>query len=304
MLLNQVKYKLDMKCKLYINMFSYIFRIAKVNDVKLPVFLREYNNNIYLKILICKDSYIIKNLMPFLDSEEKDDYYIITEKLNDDNIKELIDDLYKVKSLSMGSLSIENGKLIIRFRFHHNYSKKVSDVLSLKIMKPLFIDKIEYEPLENLFSTMSGEKVPVSVVRYKIPYELYKNNDIINTIKNNDALVEILDTYMDTDIVKAIIYSNTKIKGMDKICNNIYETTIKTDLLKKLRERLSNLIIQRYGIFGTVDDNYIIITVFLSSYRKIEYIKEIMSNSHELNGKNIISLDIAKQLDNDIIKYL
>ncbi len=286
---------------------SYIFRIAKVHDMKIPVFLREYDNNIYLKALIYKnseDSNLVENLMPFLESEEKDNYYIITEKLNSDSIKELIDNLYSINSLSLGSTSIENGKLVIEFRFHHNYSKKVSDVLSLKIMKPLFIDKIEYQPLDNLFSLFFQEKLPLCVVRYKIPLGIYKDNSIINTIKNHKAVVEISNTCMNTELINAIVFSEDEIYEFDKIADNIYSLTLETNLLSNLREKLGNIALQRYGIFGAVNDNYLVVTVFVPSYRSLDYIKTILSNLYEYNEKNTILLDIVKPLDKNIINYI
>jgi len=109
----------------------------------MPVFLKETNNKLYLKAFIEKNNIdiAIKNLMSFLNLEERNNYYIITEKLFDNNIKDLLDQLFKIPSLIMAGPSIESGKLIIRFRPYHNYSKNVSNALSLKIMKPLFIDK-------------------------------------------------------------------------------------------------------------------------------------------------------------------
>jgi len=153
MLVNQIGNKLDMKCRLYINISSYFFKVSAVHNITIPVFLKEIDNELYIKAFIEKNNIdmAIKNLMSFLESEERNNYYIITEKLFDNNIKDLLDQLFKIPSLIMAEPSIESGKLIIRFRFHHNYSKKVSDVLSLKIMKPLFIDKIEYRPAEDHF---------------------------------------------------------------------------------------------------------------------------------------------------------
>ncbi len=308
MLINSIHSKIDMQCKLYIKVESYIFRISSVHDMVMPVFLTESNNELYLRVFIEKNNMVVamKNLMGFIESEERNNYYVLTEKIFDSNVKELIDALFKIPSVIMAEPSIENGKLVIEFRFHHNYSKKVSDVLSLKIMKPLFIDKIEYQPAEDILTMLmkKNEKKKISVIKYKIPIESYEDKNLIDAVKKHNVIVEIIDSYKNLDYFNTIVYSDDNIDGLTKIADNIYYTKIKTVMLEKLREKANSIGIYRDAIFGTIEGNYIVMTAFLSAYRAIDYMKILFSNSYELAGKNTVSLDIVCQLSNDIYKYL
>ena len=308
MLINQIGNKLDMKCRLYINGGSYLFRVSAVHNMVMPVFLKETNRGLFLKVFIEKNNMDppLKNLMNFLESEERNNYYIITEKVFDNNIKELLDKLCEIPGLIMAEPSIESGKLIIRFRFHHNYSKAVSDVLSLKILKPLFIDKIEYKPSEDILTLLmkKNQITPISVIKYKIPVGAYEDRDIIDTIKKHSAIVEIIDPYKNFDYFNAVVFSNDKIDGLQEIADNVYMVKLKTVMLEKLRKKANDEGIYRDAIFGTVEGNYIVMTAFLSSFRILDYTRMLFSNSYELAGKNTVSLDIVRQLGDDIFKYL
>ncbi len=308
MLVNQIGNKLDMKCRLYINGGSYIFRVSSVHNMVMPVFLKQTNDGLYLKVFIEKGNIdpVLKNVLHSMESEERNNHYILTEKAFDNNVKELLDKLCEIPSLILGEPSIERGKLIIRFRFHHNYNKAVSDVLSLKIMKPLFIDKIEYRPAEDILTLLmkKNQRTPISVIKYKIPVEAYEDKNITDIIKKHNAIVEIIDSYKDLDYFNTIVFSSDKIDGLQEIADNMYAVKLRTIMLEKLREKANNTGIYRDNIFGTVEGNYIIMTAFLSSFRALDYTRMLFSNSYELAGKNTISLDIVRQLGDDILKYL
>ena len=308
MLVNQIGNKLDMKCKLSINSGSYLFRVSAIHNMVMPVFLKQTNDGLYLKAFIEKGNMdpVLKNVMYSVESEERNNYYIITEKAFDDNVKELLDKLCEIPGLILGEPAIESGKLVIRFRFHHNYNKAVSDVLSLKIMKSLFIDKIEYRPAEDILTMLmkKNQRTPISVIKYKIPFEAYEDKNILDIIKKHNAMVEIIDSYKNLDYFNAVLFSSDKIDGLQEIADNMYAVKLKTVILEKLREKANNTGVYRDNIFGTVEGNYIVMTAFLSSFRALDYTRMLFSNSYELTGKNTVSLDIVRQLGDDLLKYL
>ncbi len=301
--------KLDMEVKIAINSYEDIFRWSKLHNVTMSVFLGSDPDNHYFRIFISKkNNKGVEDLIAnYFNAIEKEEYFMIT-KLISDNIYNLIHEIGNIPSVALLETTIEMGKFIIRLRYNSDYKSNVSEIINRYITIPNFIDDLLITKSEtgiDKFLLNKNKKIPLSVLKYTIPLDRYNMTYTEKMLEKTDSIAEAVGLYGDDDYFDVLIFSNEKIQeGENLKCisdkNNIYESHLNLTPLSGVRKRTNE-----HGIFRnfyiSIKDNSIHLTFIISSYRIMEYIKILISEAIENNGKNIITIKTCSDYDPSLL---
>ncbi|WP_061950486.1 hypothetical protein [Acidiplasma cupricumulans] len=136
--------RLNMKMKIVISSDSYIFRWSKLHNLNMTLFFRSQEKKNYANVFIYKDKNkkFRKSFLNLMVHRKFENYFYVTVQISNEKIINLINELVQVKSLKLSETTIEDGKLIIRCRFHSDYKAEISQIVNRYLLIPYFIDDI------------------------------------------------------------------------------------------------------------------------------------------------------------------
>ncbi len=297
--INEVSTRLDMKARIVITQHIDTFQWSRTHNVSMSVFFEDNPDKHYFRAFISKKFHKnIENIIPeYFDAIEKDDYLIITRMILNDNIYNLMNEIRNIPSAILHETTIERGQFIVRLRYNSDYRLNISETLNKYLVIPNFIHDILITQSEGIKELMSNknERMPLSVFKYNIPLYVHNMSDIEKILGKMNFVGEIVDSDLNKDYFKALIYLNEKIMENENLkCisdkNNIYETHIKNDLLSKVRIKANDHGIFREGTYFSIKDDLVYLTMVIASHRIMEYIKILISETIEQYGKNIVTI--------------
>ncbi|MEM0132585.1 hypothetical protein [Acidiplasma sp.] len=305
--------RLNMKMKIVISSDSYIFRWSKLHNLNMTLFFRSQEKKNYANVFIYKDKNkkIPKELLESYGASEFENYFYVTVQISNEKIINLINELVQVKSLKLSETTIEDGKLIIRCRFHSDYKAEISQIVNKYLLIPYFIDDILIKESEGykylLFK--KNKRTGLAVIKYSVPFNVNNMGYGATLIEQRNLVAEAINAFSDDESFKILIYADSELEENDElkcISKNalIYETYIKDPLFLLMKERLNNHGIFRDGTYIQIKDGNVIITQFLSSFRVNEYLQIMYSSGMEIYKENIIKLKMCSDIYDEVFDDL
>ena len=131
-----------------------LFRLSKLHNITFSIFVKrdENEDKYYFEAFIAKES-IEENLAEIIKSYspvESEWYYMISRPVISTKILDLMKELWDVPSVQFSEITVEDGKLILRIRYHSLYKKDVSLVLNKYLAIPYFIDDLLMKKSEDV----------------------------------------------------------------------------------------------------------------------------------------------------------
>ena len=303
--------RLDMKMKLLINDSSDLFRLSKLHNITFSIIVRrdETEDKYYFQAFIAKEGVEerISEIIRSYSQIETESYYMISRPVISSRILDLIAELWGVKSVQFSEITVEQGKLIIRVRYHSQYKKLLSLVLNKYLVIPYFIDDLLMKKSEDVIFLMNkkNQRTPLSIIQYSLPISMHNIDYPTKVIMEEDALAEVVENPYSMNNFKIIIFSQREVEEKENFISlskkdMIYETESTNKLLSIIKDRANARGIFRGNIIIKYKNNRLYSSSVISSSRLNEYLEIMFSASRELYGKNIINVNVCTDFDKEI----
>ena len=303
--------RLDMKLKMMINGTSDIFRLSRLYNIIIGLFIKRDNDtgNYYFEAFITKvnmDSSAI-NLIESYSPIVTENYYLISRPVINQKILDLIVELWNVPSLQFSEITVENGQMILRIRFNNLYKKNLSLILNKYVEIPYFIDDIALTKSEDVVFLMDkkNKRTPMSIIQYSVPMSAHNVDYPTEILMKDDALAEVVENPYDKSNFHIIIFSQHELEERDNFISlskndMIYQTESTNELLNMIKDRANDRGIYKANIIIKYMNGRLYSSSVISSHRLKEYLQIIFSCSKEKYGKNIIDINICTDFDSAI----
>ena len=303
--------RLDMKMKLLINDSSDLFRLSKLHNITFSIFVKrdENEDKYYFEAFIAKES-IEENLAEIIKSYspvESEWYYMISRPVISTKILDLMKELWDVPSLQFSEITVEDGKLSLRIRYHSLYKKDVSLVLNKYLAIPYFIDDLLMKKSEDVIFLMNkkNQRTPLSIIEYSVPISIHDVDYPTKVIMEEDALAEVVENPYCHNNFDVIIFSQREVQENENFkCLSkkdlIYETKSTNKLLSIIKDRANLHGIFRENIIIKYRNKRLYSSSVIASSRLNEYLAIMFAASRELYGKNIIDVNVCTDFDKEI----
>jgi hypothetical protein len=304
--------KLDMKLKLVISDNTDIFRWSKLHDLRMSIFIKEGSNkpqDYYFQAFIMKNKVHseVKELIETYSPVETENYYMLSHPIVNTKILFLIKELWTVPSMAFGETTIENGKFILRIRFHRLYKKNLSLILNKYLAIPYFVEDMTLTESEGgiVLLGKKNSRMPLSIIQYSIPLSVHSENYSTKMLEKNNGIAQVVENPYNKKDFKVIIFSENHIeerKGVTCISeeDNIYETYDSNELLSLIRDKANSRGIFRNLLLIIIKDGRMYSNSVIASNRIMEYTKTVFSSSLELYGKNVVRLENSCEFDPEL----
>lgn len=301
MLLRDIDKALDMQCKLVIKGTGKIFTLSRSLNIEIPLLILEKSNEFRAYLEKSKEN---EDISSYLGAREENSMYVIDNLLVDSVVWNILFSLNKINSVSPQILTIENGNIVTRLRFHHDYLKEVSETIAEFIVpsgeKVIEIDIEPCKGLSNLFENRN-KRSPMSVLSFEVPANVYDDENVLNILRKG-AIIELTNNKVSENARCGILFSNYNPGGLAHLAENIYEISIKNLFLNSLSDLADFKGIKRFSIFGKLQNERIKIIVFLNRIDVNKYLTVLFSLVKENNLD--IYLSLCQRYDYSIWEFL
>lgn len=291
MILKDIINKLNINIKINLNMDSPLFKFSDQFNFNSNAFVEISGNNWFLKIFIPKTKNIdnIKPLFPLFNVEDRLNYYILTEKINN-NIINFIKKLDSIIGVNINELRLNGHNIEVSLMTIENKKYEISNIMENEISKFHFINNIKMTNrtlIEILNEKNSVE--PLYTVIFSVDLKTFINNNIVKLLANREALVQIKDNYPENDSFRVFIYTKEKLNedniNIVSIENNIYETYIKNSFISAISNKANSMYIFRDYTFLNIVKEKIVVTTIMPEFRAMEYLRLVYSVAMEFKRK-------------------
>jgi hypothetical protein len=253
----------------------------------------------------------MKELIEAYSPMETANFYMVSRPLVNSRVLNLIKELWTVPSIVFGETTIENGKLILRMRFHSSYKKDMSLILNRYLVIPYFIDDmllVESEGFTVLLEK-KNTRIPLSIIQYSIPISLHDTDPVAQVLEENNGVAQVVENPYNKDNFKLILFLEKPIQANDKFTaisekDYIYETYSTNKLLNAIRDKANASGIFRNELLVKIKNGRIYSTSCTSSKRIMEYIKMAFSSSLDIYGQNFITIEHCSDFDQEMFSNL
>ncbi len=309
--ISDIDKKLDMKGKLEIIGESDIFRWSKLYGINMTVFIR-YGSTLedsFFKIFVSKpaDDDIYKGLISTFSGLEQKSYIVITRSIMDKKIIELITGIIKIPSVYLSEMTIENGKLILRLRFNHNFSQDMSSLLTQYLYIPYFIDNILIKKSEGLKLLMvkKNARVPLSILKYSVPLSLFELDPGLKSIAESECIMLISNMDLPDNRFDVSIFSKEKLEVNERIkpvmrIENMYRYENYNKFMIDVKIKANDHGIFRNDETVVINGNELYVTLTIAQNQIMDYIEMLFASSMKYFKKNVITLKTVAPFDENL----
>jgi len=308
--------KLDMKLRLVISENADIFRWSMSYNINMGVFIRKditNAKNYYFEAFIMKnkENKGIKDLIEAYSPMETGNFYMVSQPVMNKKILDLLDELWNVPSILFRENTIENGKLILRMRFHSHYKQALSLILNKYLVIPYFIEDILLVESQGFTFLLDkkNKREPLSIIQYSVPVSTNDVDFVLKVLEENNGIAQVVENPQNKDNSKLIVFLEKPIEANDKFTiisekNNIYQAHSNNKLLDTIKNKANVEGIFRNDILIKIKNGRIYSTSCISTNRIMEYVKMIFSSSLDLYGQNLIKLEYCSDFDSVLLSEL
>ncbi len=282
MLLTEIDKRLDTECKIVFGKDDRVFALSKVTGYPFQAFLESKGNERVLSVYVPKEnSESGTSPVKFLTSTTENEGYIIANVPIEDSIYELLTSLDEVESTSSLDITVEKGRLTVRFRFHHTALSHLSRVFSKSSNLNHVVTEMYIQPSIGFITRLEikNKKFPLCVLEYSIPYSLIKGK-VAKSLFDKGAIAESTAILSNFDNRKTIFYGErnwkTEAKPISKD-TDLYEISMEAmgaEILTILTNAFNSVGLKRFNVFFKKDGNNLKIIVFIQKYDAMRHISE------------------------------
>ncbi|WP_297216569.1 hypothetical protein [Thermoplasma sp.] len=313
MQLIDIDHALDMDLVLKLREDTPFIKSSADLDFRIPVMIHNIDGKLMMSAFFPKfksGKKININLSAF-NPIEKEDMYVVDERINNIHGYEIINELINAPSCVMSNADIFRGDLNVYLRFHSSKIEKISDLLSKYIIHGDH-SRIEYlgptigiqEMLERLDSDYG-----LSVVSYVMPLG-DEEKEIAKELSSTPFIGELKNDSVQKNRIETIIYiqKSRLNRHFSQILtpiseeSGIFEAIIESKNVSEIRRISNNLHIPRFRFFFKLYKDMLEIDTFLPSSSLYDYYTEIFKLVQRIDDG--IYVKYISKYNQDIWKYI
>jgi len=305
MILKDIINKLDTNIKINLNMDTPLFKFSDHFNFNFNAFIEMSGENWFLKIFIPKTKNIdnVKPLFPLFNVEERLNYYIATEKINNNDIINFIKKLDSIFGVDINEFRLSGHNIEVSLITIENKKYEISNIIENEISKFHFINNIKManRTLREILNERNSAESLYTII-FSVDLKTFIDNNVVKLLANREALVQLKDNYPENDSFRVFIYTKEKLNEDDidtvSIENNIYEIYIKSRFISAISNKANSMYIFRDYTFLNIVKEKIVVTTIMPEFRSMEYLKIIYSVAMEF--KREIKLEIFDKYTDNI----
>lgn len=294
MRMSDINMKLDRRIVLSLKQDSELVNFSKSSKTPVPVSVFNIGDHVFMDSFFPKDITMdqhLKLLVQRMEIKERREAYVVRTRINNVESLKIINGLFNVPSVVPNRIDIENGALHFYMRFHHNFQDMVSSLLEKYLQNP-DTTKIDFlGPSDGLAATYSriDSRYPLSFVSFDMLLE-EDSRKKIGTITEG-SIAELSVTGESENGFKAILYSEDKLVesegSIEKLVDvdNLYQITLRNNMLTEFRKKLVEDPIIRIGIFARLTGNRLTVTSVVPSIQVHEYYNYLFKSAEKTGQK-------------------
>ena len=280
LLIKDIEKKLDRECKFTITRGGHVLGLSRFVKSSIPVLFNTSSGNIMMTAYIPKEGMASSlNLTKFLNIKKETTENIAIDFPLESEVSDCLREISMIPSVSSLLINIEDGKLIIRFHFHHSSGEELSGLLQRYMGR--FFEDVIIRPAHGIISLLQrkDENIPVSVLAYDIPSAVYTDPLTVPMLQEG-AVAELSNDTSKVGIHRIILYTSHK---MEKIGtevsgdDGIYDIPVNNDFLNALVDIQNSNGFQRFFVFVKYVENKLRIIVFLRKRDVRSYLNVLFS---------------------------
>jgi hypothetical protein len=310
MFIHQIAGITDTECILQLNIKSAAAENLKIIGGDHSVFLKKEADGVYMKVFV-EQSIEPKLALNPEAFQNISGYLALTEKFESSVIHEFIKHINSVPTAMMHQPYLSRGKLNIVFSYRHTFSKKISDIMVPVVTTPELVHNISIHPskgaLERILRMNSDR--PITVIRYSVHRDAHNDKRMMDLLESSNSIGRMVNDYLETKKFKLAVISEKPMASDENIESvpdmpNSYWITINNPILGKIIEKAASRGIYIDTTYIMPVDKKIVITQFVPRVRALEYIQILFSTSMEEIQRNDVSIEMANDLNEDLIKHI
>ncbi len=307
--------KMDISAEIYVEAQSAILKIIRDFDQTVPLYIHREEGELFLNAFLPRDMDLnsYKPIFSAFNIEERIDYFRGIEKLYEENIIELINNLDSIEGLIIAGEYMKDGYFVIKCFMHHSLQKAFTDAITTKLMKHNFIEKLDIKPVNKMLENNFNIKMKSIII--SMPYEEFKEDRVAIILHNNNSIGQITSNFPEAESrFKMIIYSNDDLHNGEGIRviskdDGVYVTDIENEMLfylnKNVAKMSNKLKFPRIFRFLWVNGEKVYANIILPEIRAREYLNAIASLQIELKKINLVTLEDYSEFNlENMGKYL
>jgi len=282
-------------------------------DFRIPVMINNMDGKLMMSAFFPKfraGKRINMNLAAF-NPLEKEDFFVIDERINNVHGYEIIEKLLKAPSCVMSNIDIFRGELSVYIRFHSSKMEDVSDLLSRYVVHGDHA-RVEYlgptKGIQEMFERLNTD-YGLSIVSYVLPLE-DEEEEAAKELAATPFIGELKNDSIQKDRLETLIYfqksrlnrhySQMLIPVSED--NGIFEALIESKNVSEIRRVSNELHIPRFRYFFKLIKDMIEIDTFLPSSAMYDYYTEIFKLIQRADGHFYVKY--ISNYTQDVWKYL
>ena len=294
-----------MECRFAIARGGSLLKLSRLVRSSIPVLFDTSSGSIMMTAYIPKDEVTSSsNFTKFLNVKRETAESLVVDFPLEMEVSDCLREISIIPSVSSLLFNVENGKLLVRFHFHHNSGEELS--LLLQKYMGRFFDEVIIRPALGIVSHIrwKDESVPVSVIAYDIPSAVYNDPLTVPMLKEG-AIAELSNDTSKTGIHRVILYTPHKI---DKVGieisreEGIYMIPVNNDFLNALVDIQNLNGFQRFYVFVKYVEDRLRIIVFLRQKDVRNYLSVLFSLSSKVGIRT--TLVLSDRVSDGIWEYL
>ncbi|KAA8922206.1 hypothetical protein [Thermoplasma sp.] len=313
MQLIDIDHALDMDLILKLREDTPFIKSSSDLDFRIPVMIHNSDGKLMMSAFFPKFRSGKKVNMNFsaFNPVEKEDFFVIDERINNIHGYEIIEKLLRAPSCVMSNIDIFRGDLNIYIRFHSSKIEDISELLSKYIIHGDHT-RVEYlgptRGIQEMFERLNND-YGLSVVSYALPLD-DEEKEIVKELASTPFIGELKNDSVQKDHLETIIYLQksrlnrhySQILAPVSEDSGVFEAMIESRNVSEIRKISNDQHIPRFRYFFKLIKDMIEIDTFLPTSALYDYYTEIFRLIQRTNGS--VYVKYISNYSQDVWKYI
>jgi len=306
-LLKEVDDKLDMRCTIKVDLYDSIFNLTRSFNLRVPLFISNENDTYFARAYFSQRFAIpgLNEALAYFGAKQSPGRLELVNKIGNKKLVEILGPIIDIPSTSTLRVTAEKGKIVVRFRFHHNFSKEVSETISSAIETLSASVRIGTpSSIKSLLQWYNERIEPISMQSHIYPLKSVNDELLIEYLKK--GIIELSYSPISQNR-KFLFYLFSEPEkswdlGIISKDSGIYETRIDSEFVNGIWEGITQKSISRIYTFFKLQGDGIKVITFLPTEELNFYVKALLETGTKLDAKP--EMNIMNNYTSEIWEYL
>jgi len=289
-LLKDIDGRLDFRCTIKIDQYDSIFNLTRSFDLRAPIFITKEGESYLFRAYFPERPNIpgLYEALLYFRAKLDNNRLELTGMVGNEKLIQILGPIIDIPSTSSLRVTAEKGKLVVRFRFHHNNLSEMSKIATSAIEELSASVRISTPTsVSSLLSWYNDRIEPVSVLSHRYPLDAFDSTDFLEYLKK--GIVEL--SYSPVNPRRKFLLYLTEKPDTTKNITTIsqeestYEAPFENELINNIWEGFTTKRVSRIYTFFRLDETGVITTAFIPTSELNAYAKTLLESTKKLGVK-------------------